>query len=132
MSRAYVRNKDLLVELDIYKETGVIPEALGEMILAIATNYASKGNFAGYTWKEDMIGEAALTCVKFIKNFNREKSNNPFAYITQICKNAFISYIKKQQKHSQIKETCYECQDRINGETFFYSYRGIDYEKLKS
>ena len=125
----YVSNKDLLEEFEKYEESGVWSERMGEMVLLIASNYATKGNFAGYTWIEDMIGEAVLTCFKYMKNFDRTKSSNPFAYITQICRNAFINYIKKQQRHSVIKDVCYN-NGRILQEEEWYSSQGINYEKL--
>ena len=84
-------------------------ERLGEMILMIARNYATKGSYAGYTWVEDFIAEAALTCVRYLKSFdeNRYVDPNPFAYITTICRNAFIAYIRAQKKHSAIKGELY-------------------------
>ncbi len=104
----YINNEDLLIEIDDFHKAGKMSEKLGAMLLNIANQYSSKGSFAGYTWREDMIGEAMLTCAKYLKNFNREKSNNPFAYITQICRNSFVNYIKMQSKHSQIKDTLYK------------------------
>jgi DNA-directed RNA polymerase specialized sigma subunit len=112
----YVENDILLDELQKYKESGVMSEELGLAILTIASNYANKGNFSGYTWKDDMIGEAVLTCMKYIHKFDPEKYEkpNPFAYITTICKNAFLMYIKKQQKHSAIKDRLYNsCQEYL-------------------
>ena len=77
----YVNNKEIMVEMIEYRRTGVISERLGEMYYLIASNLANKSNFIGYTWKDDMIADAVLTCVKYCKNFNPEKSNNPFGYI---------------------------------------------------
>lgn len=108
MAKNYVNNGELLLEIDDYQSTDVMSERLGEILLNIANQYSSKGNFSGYTWREDMVGEAVLTCVKYLKNFNREKSNNPFAYITQICYNSFVNYIKTQRKHSTIKDSLYK------------------------
>ncbi|GAG10371.1 unnamed protein product [marine sediment metagenome] len=127
----YVVNKELLAEVIQFKEDGFMSEELGNMITMIAQNLANKGNFAGYTWKRDMIGEAVLTCVKYLKNFNPEKSTNPFAYITTICRNAFINYIRKQKRHSYIKDNCYKNLDPFmehHNENFVC--RGINYELL--
>ena len=108
MAKNYVNNKELLQEIDDFQQTEVMSERLGEILLNIAEQYSSKGNFSGYTWRDDMVGEAVLTCVKYLKNFNREKSNNPFSYITQICYNSFVNYIKIQKKHSTIKDSLYK------------------------
>ena len=111
----YVDNKELLEEVRKYKETGKMSERLGGMILMIARNYATKGSYAGYTWVEDFIAEAALTCVRYLKSFDENKyaEPNPFAYITTICRNAFISYIREQKKHSEIKNEIYCADDSI-------------------
>lgn len=129
----YVRNKDMLPEIRKYKETDIISEKLGGMIMAIANNYSNKGSFANYTWKEDMVGEAVLTCVKYMHNFDPEKSKNPFAYFTTIIRNAFLNYIKKQKKHSKIKNTCYNNSyilKEMDG-SFFLTLKGINYEIFK-
>lgn len=122
----YVKNKDLLVEIVKYRSTfkvdeegklipgtGKMSDELGKMIIQIANGLAQKPNYSGYTWLEDMKGEAVLTCIKYLRNFNPEKSQNPFAYITTICSNAFIAYITKQKKHSNIKNQLFEKQDMM-------------------
>ena len=109
----YVKNKDLIVEVIKFKEDGVASEELGQMLIAIATKLSTKGNFMSYTWRQDMISEAVLTCIKYLKNFNPDKSQNPFAYITQICKNSFKAYIKSQNKHGIIKDNCYKYYEML-------------------
>lgn len=122
----YISNKDLLPEVKKFKRSGEMSEELGEMIMKIAKRYIGKGNFSGYStdWKEDMVQDAALTCVKGLHNFDPEKSNNPFAYITTICSNAFKHYLKTQKKHRQIKDTCYKNSDVFDSD---YTHRGVDY-----
>ena len=132
----YVKNKELLPEIMNYKDTGVISEELGRMIMAIATNYSNKSNFSNYTWKDDMVMEAVYTTIRYIHNFDPTKAKypNPFAYITTICYHAFINFIRKQKKHSSIKDICYRnykaCQDGPN--YMFTTIKGIDYSLLKS
>ena len=128
-SKYYVKNTDLLEEIRIYKttckydlETGKyiknsarMHDKLARMVMLIANGLGSKGNFSGYTWREDMVGEGILTVLKYLHNFNPEKSNNPFAYITQICSHAFKNYLKNQKKASIIKNVLWEHYD-IHGE----------------
>ncbi|HRR48401.1 MAG TPA: sigma factor [Bacteroidales bacterium] len=124
----YIKNSDLLAEIVVYKTKGRASEELGKMLLTIAENFSSKGSFAGYTWKKDMISEAVLTCLKYLKNFDEDKSQNAFAYITQICKNAFLTYIKEQNKHSDIKDICYrEYMFLVNKP----SSSAIDYQSIR-
>lgn len=58
-------------------------------------------------WKQNGI----LTVLKYLRNFDPEKSNNPFAYITTIISNSFIGYITKQKKHSKIKNDLFDLKD---------------------
>jgi hypothetical protein len=110
----YVTNAELLLEIQCMKDVGKMSERLGFMIKLIAENLAHKPNFSGYTYIDDMIGEAILTTVKYIKNFNPVKSSNPFAYITQICYNNYIAYINKQHRNSYIKDTLYRAHEKID------------------
>ena len=141
MSKIYVTNKELLTEIKKYRETcifnvdgkkkfikGKMSEALGEMILKISRGLCSKGNYSGYTWKEDMIAEGVLTVCKYIHNFDPEKSNNPFAYITQICNHAFKGYLKNQKKHTIIKNAMFEKYNVSFGEAGHINYENMDNE----
>lgn len=127
----YLNNANLLEELKKYKESGKYSEGLGGMFMQVATNLSNKSNFIGYSWKDEMISEAVLTCIKYSKNFNPEKSKNAFAYITQICYNAFRNYIKKQKKHSTMKQQLYEKKDLVM-EDVRYTYTSIDYTRFKN
>ena len=124
----YVRNKDLIPEIEKFNETSIISEKLGSMLLLIAKNISNKGNFINYTWKEDMIQEAVYTCCKYLKNFDLKKSNNPFAYITTVCSHSFVNYINKQKRHSDIKDQCFNNRERMfDDDTMSYSHKAIDY-----
>lgn len=129
----YITNEDLLKEVILFKEKKVMSENLGKMLLTIATHYATKSNFSGYTWKQDMIAESVLTVVKYLKNFNPDKSTNAFAYITQIIKNSFKLYITEQKKHSKIKDIChrgYLLYQDDNKEMTGYVQKSLNYELI--
>ena len=94
-SEHYVNNKDFLAALEQYaidveraKEKGnpkpQIPRYIGECFLKIANHLSYKPNFVNYMFKDDMICDGIENCVRYIHNFNPEKSKNPFAYFTQI------------------------------------------------
>ena len=76
---------------------------LGECILKIANHLSYRPNFINYTYKEEMISDGIENCLQYVKNFNPEKSNNPFAYFTQIIYYAFIRRIQKEKKQQVIK-----------------------------
>jgi hypothetical protein len=132
MSENYVKNDELLKEIIIFKSVGHASEQLGMMLMKIAAHYSSKGSFSGYTWVSDMRSDAVLTCLKYLKNFDPQKSSNAFAYVTQICKNAFKAFIKNQNKHGEIKDICYNSyQNFIDNQGESYMRKAIDYERIR-
>ena len=110
----YVNNPDFLKAMIEYraklaehkeqdKDPPQIPEYIGTCILQIATKFATRPNFYGYSYKEEMVGDAIENCLQYVGNFDPAKSNNPFAYFTQICYYAFIRRIMREKKQSYIK-----------------------------
>ena len=118
-SEHYVNNKDFLAALIKYREDKEIAEIqgkpkpritnyLGECFLKIATHLSFKPNFVNYMFKDDMICDGIENCVQYIHNFNPEKSQNPFAYFTQIIHYAFLRRIQKEKKQLEIKNKILE------------------------
>lgn len=105
----YVDNKELFRVLSEYiaaldnGEQPPIPEYVGECLLQIATKLSNKPNFFNYTYKEDMISDALENCILYLHNFDPKKSQNPFAYFTQIIHFAFIRRIEKEKKNMYVK-----------------------------
>ena len=113
-TRNYVNNRDLLEALIAYQascreaedagdERPRVPDYIGTCIYQIATRLATKPNFSGYSYKEDMISDGIENCLLYINNFNPEKSENPFAYFTQIIWYAFLRRIQKEKKQMYIR-----------------------------
>ena len=76
---------------------------IGECFLKIANHLSYRPNFINYTYRDDMISDGIENCLQYMRNFNPEKSKNPFAYFTQIIYYAFIRRIQKEKKQMQIK-----------------------------
>ena len=113
-SEHYVNNKEFLNAIVIYRnhckraeEAGEdrprITNYLGECFLKIATHLSYKPNFVNYMFREDMICDGIENCVQYIKNFDPEKSSNPFAYFTQIIHYAFLRRIQKEKRQMDIR-----------------------------
>ena len=81
-----------------------ITNYIGECFLKIANHLSYRPNFINYTYKEDMISDGIENCLQYVANFDPEKSNNPFAYFTQIIYYAFIRRIQKEKKQTTIKQ----------------------------
>ena len=118
-SEHYVNNKEFLAAIVAYKNS--VSEAellgkpkpritnyLGECFLKIATHLSFKPNFVNYMFKDDMICDGIENCVRYIHNFNPEKSKNPFAYFTQIIYYAFLRRISQEKKQLEIKNKILE------------------------
>jgi hypothetical protein len=117
--RNYINNKTLYSAIIQYKNSlieaaandkpkPIVTNYIGESILLICNNLAKKPNFSGYTYKQDMISDGIIDCVAAVNNFNPDKTNNPFAYFTQIAWNAFIRRIQKEKKQTYIKHKNFE------------------------
>jgi DNA-directed RNA polymerase specialized sigma24 family protein len=115
----YINNKTLYGAMIHYKndvkeadtkgvERPIVPKYIGESILLICNNLAKKPNFSGYTYKQDMISDGIMDCISAVDNFNPDKTNNPFAYFTQIAWNAFLRRIQKEKKQTYIKHKNFE------------------------
>lgn len=104
VKRQRVDNKELMAELIKFKQTGIASERLGEIFLDLVDNYATKSNFSGYSYLEEMKSRAIFFLLSYSKAFDPAKSNNAFAYCTQIAKNAFRQVIIKENRHAETKK----------------------------
>jgi hypothetical protein len=111
----YVDNKKLYTEMIIYlnqlaeakKQGSELPrvsEYIGKTIYLIANRLATKPNFAGYSYKDEMISDGIENCLMYLHNFDPDKSKNPFAYFTTIIYYAFLRRIQREQKQQYIKQ----------------------------
>ena len=118
-SEHYVNNKEFLAALIKLREDREIaeirgnekpriPRYIGECFLKIASHLSFKPNLVNYMFKEDMISDGIENCVQYIHNINPEKSQNPFAYFTQIIHYAFLRRIQKEKKQLEIKNKILE------------------------
>jgi len=99
----YLNNKDLLANVIASKARGVMGNELATMLQMLTSRYAKKGNFANYSYNEDMQAYAMLMLCKTWASFDENKSNNPFAFFTQCIKNSFIQYLNQERRVRDIK-----------------------------
>ena len=52
--------------------------------------------------------DGIMDCISAVDNFDPDKTNNPFAYFTQIAWNAFLRRIQKEKKQTYIKHKNFE------------------------
>ena len=106
---------------------------IGECFLKIANHLSYRPNFINYTFRDDMISDGIENCLQYMDNFNPDKSNNPFAYFTQIIYYAFIRRIQKEKKQIQIKSKLIanagveNMMDQLKGDDQQYQSQLLDY-----
>ena len=106
---------------------------IGECFLKIANHLSYRPNFINYTFRDDMISDGIENCVQYMDNFNPDKSNNPFAYFTQIIYYAFIRRIQKEKKQIQIKSKLIantgveNMMDQLQGDDAQYQSQLLDF-----
>jgi hypothetical protein len=101
--KSYLTNSELLEELRICKKKGVLTDKMAGMFVLLVKRYATKGNWVGYSYNEDMQGVALVDLCRQWNKFDETKSNNPFAFFTQCVKNTFIQFLNKEKKQRDIK-----------------------------
>lgn len=114
-SAHYVSNPKLLNEFVMWKADIAqalldgkpepkIPEAIGSGIMQIAGNFSKKYNWhSNAKYREEMVSNAIVNCILYVRNFDPTKSNNPFAYFTQISYFAFLRTISKEKEADYIR-----------------------------
>jgi len=113
-SNHYVNNTDFLKALIDYrvkcdhakkkgKQDPQIPNYIGECFHKIADHLSRKPNFISYSFRDEMIADGIENCLMYFRNFDPEKSKNPFAYFTQIIYYAFLRRIMKEKKQLYVK-----------------------------
>ena len=111
----YVNNADFLEAMKAYrKQVNIakreklpkppVTDYIGSCFLKIANHLSYRPNFINYTFRDDMISDGIENCLQYLDNFNPAKSNNPFAYFTQIIYYAFVRRIQKEKKQTIIKQ----------------------------
>lgn len=94
---------------------------LGECILLIAQNVSRKHNFVGYSFKDEMISDAVIGCIKYLYNFNPDAETksgkvSAFNYVTTLVHNHFGNRILVERKEQYLKLKSYEL---LGGEDVF-------------
>jgi hypothetical protein len=90
------------------KEHGQITNTLARMYIKLCERYATRGNVRGYTYNEEMKGQAILQLTQIGLQFDESKSDNPFAYFTAAVTNSFVRVINIEKKMQNIRDDILE------------------------
>lgn len=102
------------------KEHGQITNTLARMYIKLCERYATRGNVRGYTYNDEMKGQAILQLTQIGLQFDESKSNNPFAYFTAAVTNSFVRIINLEKRNQNIRDDLLE----INGMNPSYTRTG--------
>ena len=83
---------------------GKMTDNLGRMFIKLCERYATRGNVRGYTYNDEMRGQAILQLSQSGLKFDESKSNNPFAYYTSAITNSFVKVINIEKRHQEIRD----------------------------
>ena len=90
------------------KEHGTMTRTLATMFMKLCERYATRSNWRGYTYNEEMRGQALLQLSQIGLQFDESKSQNPFAYYTAAITNSFTRILNLEKKNQNIRDDMLE------------------------
>jgi hypothetical protein len=102
------------------RDHGNMTRKLATMFMKLCERYATRGNVRGYTYNDEMKGQAILQLTQIGLQFDESKSDNPFAYFTAAVTNSFVRVINIEKRNQNIRDDILE----MNGMNPSYSRTG--------
>ena len=90
------------------KDHGQMTRKLATMFIKLCERYATRSNWRGYTYNEEMRGQALLQLSQIGLQFDESKSQNPFAYYTAAITNSFTRILNLEKKNQNIRDDMLE------------------------
>jgi hypothetical protein len=83
---------------------GSITNKLGMMYMKLVERYSHRANWRGYTYVDEMRGQALVQLAQIGLQFNEAKSDNPFAYYTAAVNNSFTRVLNIEKRNQTIRD----------------------------
>jgi hypothetical protein len=90
------------------REHGKMTNKLAHMFIKLCERYATRSNWRGYTYNEEMRGQALLQLSQIGLQFDESKSQNPFAYYTAAITNSFTRVLNIEKKMQNMRDDILE------------------------
>jgi len=90
------------------RDHGQMTRKLATMFIKLCERYATRSNWRGYTYNEEMRGQALLQLSQIGLQFDESKSQNPFAYYTAAITNSFTRILNLEKKNQNIRDDMLE------------------------
>ena len=93
------------------RDHGTMTNTLAMMFMKLCERYATRSNWRGYTYNDEMRSQALLQLSQIGLQFDESKSQNPFAYFTADITNSFTRVLNIEKRNQNIRDDILE----ING-----------------
>lgn len=81
-----------------------ITNRLGAMFLKLCERYSFRANWRGYSYVDEMRGQALIQLTQIALQFDEGKSQNPFAYYTAAVTNSFTRVLNIEKRQRDIRD----------------------------
>lgn len=109
-----------LVNGEFSKDHGQMTKKLAHMFMKLCERYATRSNWRGYTYNDEMRSQALLQLSQIGLQFDESKSQNPFAYYTAAITNSFTRVLNIEKRSQNLRDDILE----MNGLTPSYTRQG--------
>ena len=103
------------------KDHGTMTKTLAHMFMKLCERYATRSNWRGYTYNDEMRSQALLQLSQIGLQFDESKSQNPFAYYTAAITNSFTRVLNIEKRNQNLRDDILE----MNGLTPSYTRQGL-------
>jgi hypothetical protein len=90
------------------KDHGNMTPKLAHMFIKLCERYATRSNWRGYTYNDEMRSQALLQLSQIGLQFDEAKSQNPFAYYTAAITNSFTRVLNIEKRNQNIRDDILE------------------------
>jgi len=110
-----------LITGEFCKDHGTMTKKLAHMFMKLCERYATRSNWRGYTYNDEMRSQALLQLSQIGLQFDESKSQNPFAYYTAAITNSFTRVLNIEKRNQNLRDDILE----MNGLTPSYTRQGL-------
>jgi len=93
------------------RDKGQMTDDLARMFIKLCERYSSRSNWRGYTYVDEMRGQALLQLSMIGLQFDESKSSNPFAYYTAAITNSFTRILNVEKRVQNIRDDILEANN---------------------
>jgi len=95
------------------QDHGTMTNKLARMFMKLVDRYATRSNWRGYTYNDEMRSTALVQLSHIGLQFDESKSANPFAYYTAAVTNSFTRVLLLEKKSQSLRDDILE-QNGLN------------------